>query len=209
MKKVLFLSLVLCAYSSKFFAQCEEPMSIAFHDSGFYKNDTIFNDFVDNEPKELDIQIAIDTAKGVIAWSWLLSPESLENGDTTFTGVKYGKSEMSEYFYYYKNGKMSGPIFVIRKDGYYAKGFCKSDSCDVVEYYPNGSVFQEYKTGSSGMFLGERVTYGKTGKIIYRALYSIYEATDENVLKYCFGQDGVYRAAINGYIEVKEKEECW
>jgi antitoxin component YwqK of YwqJK toxin-antitoxin module len=123
--------------------------------------------------------------------------------------VKINNNGDKETILTFENGNLSGGVFSYREDGYYAKGYCVNNSCQVSEYYPDGVIFQEYTTGMWGMFVGERVVYSNAGKMIYRASYSMYKATDENVLRYCSGRDGVFRAAVNGYIEVKESEECW
>ena len=207
--KLYGIVIMMTIISLQLTAQCVAPKSIAFYDEGFYNNDTIIKDFVGFVPDSLNLQFAIDTSQGVVAWSWLWSPEALVNKDSVFTGIEYGKSRYSESFFYYTKGVLEGPFFTLRKDGYYAKGFCENSNCQVKEFYPDGSIYQKYETVDGSMFSGLRVVYGSNGNKIYEATFLIYDYNDDNLFKYCYENGAKCSNRNSRHIQVKINESCW
>ena len=187
------------------YGQCIAPEDIAFVAGDWLEtHDVITKRKFDNNSSYL--RVDIDSIRGSIAH--IVLPFRIEKNDSLFTGIMYTKSGISEYFEYHKDGKLNGPFFYIRRDGFYSTGTCINNNCNVLEYYPNGALYAKYSTVSIAMKKGVYVGFDLDGRIIYKAEYKIVPFTKINYEKYSseFSEDSM--EFNQRFLQIKIFEEC-
>lgn len=186
--------------------QCIVPIDIAFRVDEIYGSDFVVTDSNMSNRFSKYYKTHIDTTIGRISHSVL--PFLDIEGDSLFTGVIYTKCGLSEYYFYYEKGVENGPLFFLRKDGFYATGICRSGECDILEYYPNGNLFAKYSTVELSLKIGKYIAFNIDGQSIYEAEFRIEPYSGENLDKAFSNYSDDLIKLNSRYIQIMVDQYC-
>jgi antitoxin component YwqK of YwqJK toxin-antitoxin module len=182
-------------------SQCDCPSPIFFQSNGKYYDNNIIEKSNSRNFSHFISRDSIDKKIEILA-TYILR-------DSVWFGVTVVNGENYSITYTIIDSKMEGEIFAYFVNGMKISGTCDNDTCSVKEYYPNGELFQEYKSISFTFLTGSRVVYNKDGTKICTVENRVYDWSPQNYRKYAAGKP-LNQVIGNGiFLGVSDEPICY